>query len=100
MSEYQYESDSQIGQLSQTSTLAILSLVFGILSYVLLPLIGAIVAVVTGHMAKREIREGLGKFSGDGLATVGLILGYAQLVLIVLGVCAAIVAISFFAISA
>ncbi|MBE0411710.1 MAG: DUF4190 domain-containing protein [Anaerolineales bacterium] len=74
----------------QSSTLAIVSLVAGILSWFLLPLIGSIVAVVTGHMAKREIRESLGKLSGDGMATAGLILGYVQLALIILGICAGI----------
>jgi len=75
----------------QTSTLAIVSLVSGIVSWFLLPLIGSIVAVITGHMAKREIRESLGKLSGDGLATAGLVLGYLQLALIVLGICGGII---------
>jgi hypothetical protein len=79
-----YYSQEQV----QTSTLAIVSLVSGIVSWVLLPLIGSIIAVITGHMAKREIRESLGKLSGDGLATAGLILGYIQLAFIVLGICA------------
>ena len=79
-----YYSQEQV----QTSTLAIVSLVSGIVSWVLLPLIGSIIAVITGHMAKREIRESLGKLSGDGLATAGLVLGYIQLAFIVLGICA------------
>ncbi len=53
----------------------------------MLPLIGAVIAVITGHMARREIRDSLGALTGDGLALAGLILGYLQLALTVLGVC-------------
>lgn len=64
-----------------TSTLAIVSLVSAILSWFLFPIIGALVAVVTGHMARREIRDSLGAKSGDGLAIAGLIIGYLNLVM-------------------
>jgi hypothetical protein len=70
------------------SNLAIISLVSGILTWVLLPVIAAIVAVITGHMARREIRQSGGQLAGDGLALIGLILGYAQIALAFLGVCA------------
>ncbi len=66
---------------SQTSNLAMFSLVFGILSWLFLPVIGAIAAVITGHMGRREIRESGGQMTGGGLATAGLILGYLQLAL-------------------
>jgi hypothetical protein len=64
---------------SQTSTLAIISLVSGILSWVVFPFIGALVAIVTGHMARNEIRNNYG-MQGDGLALVGLILGYLHII--------------------
>lgn len=70
------------------STMAIVSLVAGIAGWTLLPIIGAIVAVITGHMAKNEIRSSGGRLTGDGLATAGLVLGYASLVLGVCGLCA------------
>jgi hypothetical protein len=70
------------------SNLAIISLISGILSWVLLPLIGAIVAVITGHMARREIRQSGGQLAGDGLALIGLVLGYVQIALGFLGICA------------
>jgi len=75
----------------QTSTLAIVSLVSGILGWTLVPLLGSIVAVVTGHMAKSEIRRSGGQLTGDGLATAGLILGYLAIVLAVIGLCLVIV---------
>jgi hypothetical protein len=64
-----------------TNTLAIVSLASGVLCWVVVPFVGAIVAVITGHLAKREIRR-TGE-QGDMLATVGLILGYVHLVLVV-----------------
>jgi hypothetical protein len=73
------------------STLAIVSLVSGILGWTLVPLLGSIVAVITGHMAKSEIRRSGGQLSGDGLATAGLILGYLAIVLAVIGLCLLIV---------
>jgi len=72
----------------QTSTMAIVSLVSGIASWLVLPLIGAVVAVVTGHMARNEIRQSGGQLTGDGLATAGLVLGYLQIGLTVLAACA------------
>jgi hypothetical protein len=68
-----------------TSTTAIVSLVFGILSWVVLFGIGPIVAIITGHMARNEINKSNGQLSGSGMAVAGLVLGYAQLILIVLG---------------
>jgi len=79
-----FSSDPQsppIHQAPPNSGLAIASLVTGILSWVLVPILGAIIAVVTGHLAKREIRQSNGRLSGDGMATAGLILGYVNLLL-------------------
>jgi len=70
-----------------TNTLAIISLVAGILGWSLLPTLGSIVAIITGHMAKNEIRGSGGRMSGDGMATAGLILGYANIAVVVLGLC-------------
>jgi heme/copper-type cytochrome/quinol oxidase subunit 2 len=63
----------------QTSTLAIVSLIAGIASWLIVPVIGAIVAVVAGHRARKEIRSRPEELTGNGLATIGLVLGYANL---------------------
>jgi hypothetical protein len=76
----------------QTSSLAIISLIGGICGWTIVPTIGAIVAVITGHMAKKEIRASGGMLSGDGLATAGLILGYVNLAVSVIGICLALLA--------
>jgi hypothetical protein len=62
-----------------TSTLAIISLISGIVSWFLIPFIAAVAAVITGHMAKNEIKKSTGTIGGNGLATAGLVLGYLQL---------------------
>lgn len=67
-----------------TSVSAIMSLIFGILSWLGLPFFGAIVAIVCGHVARGEIRRAPpGAIQGDGLALAGLILGYLHLVVFV-----------------
>jgi hypothetical protein len=79
----------------QTSGMATASLIFGLLSYVIFPILGAIVAVICGHAAKSQIRNSNGTITGDGLATAGLILGYIQLILAALGLCGMIIFYAF-----
>jgi len=69
------------------STTAIISLIAGILGLTAFPIIGSIIAVVTGHMAKGEIARSNGTLGGGGLATAGLIMGYIGIGLCVLGLC-------------
>jgi hypothetical protein len=69
-----------------TSSLAIASLVSGILGWTLLPFIGTIVAIITGHMARAEIRRSAGTLDGDGLAIGGLVLGWVSAVLWIVGI--------------
>jgi hypothetical protein len=69
----------------------VVSLVFGILSWVMLPVIGPIVAVAAGHMARAEIRRSNGQIGGGGMATAGLVLGYLQIALFALAICAIVV---------
>ncbi len=68
----------------RTSTLAVVSLVFGILCWIGLPFIGALVAVICGHAARGEIRRApAGMVEGDGMALAGLILGWVHLLLFI-----------------
>lgn len=70
-----------------TNTLAVISLIFGIVCWFVLPFVGAIVAVVCGHLARGEIRRAPpGTVEGDGVALAGLVLGYVHLGLVLLAV--------------
>jgi hypothetical protein len=72
---------------SSTHALAVVSLVFGIAAWCMLPMLGAVVAIVCGHLARGEIRRApVGTMEGDGLAIAGLVLGYMQLGLALLTV--------------
>lgn len=75
--------------------MATTSLVLGILSFVILSVLGAIPAVVCGHIAKSRIKKDPEALEGGGRATAGLILGYLHILLlpviiIVVGMMAAI----------
>jgi hypothetical protein len=76
-----------IGASSRTNGLAAVSLGFGI-GQIILPFFGAIVAIVTGHIAHSQVRR-TGE-RGDGMAIAGLVLGYLgiliPILLIIIGV--------------
>lgn len=63
---------------AKTSTLAIVSLVFGILGLFFL---GSLVGIITGHLARSEIRKSGGQLQGDALALTGLVTGYIGFIL-------------------
>jgi hypothetical protein len=71
----------------QTSSSAIVSLIAGVLAWLGIFGLGGIVAVIFGHVAKNEIRQSGGRIGGDGLATAGLILGYANIAVAIIGAC-------------
>jgi hypothetical protein len=50
-------------------------------------LIGSIVAIVTGHMGRSQIRSSGGAQTGDGIALTGLALGWAGGAVMILLVC-------------
>lgn len=77
-------------QPQTTSTWAIVSLLGGIASFIFIPFIGSLVAIISGYIAKKEIRQSQGLVGGDGLATAGLILGWINVVLALL-ICVLIV---------
>ncbi len=72
-----------------TNGLAITSLIFGILSWILLPLLGAVVGIITGHIALDRIKRS--EQNGNGMAITGLVLSYLNIGVAGLGIAAAIV---------
>jgi len=67
----------------RSRVLAIISLVAGLCGFSLVPLLGSIVAVITGHLALAQI--GGNDDDASNLARAGLWLGYLAMALIVLG---------------
>jgi hypothetical protein len=70
-----------------TSGWAIFSLIAGILGWLGVFGLGGIAAVIGGHIAKNQIRASAGSVSGSGLATAGLVLGYANIAISLIGLC-------------
>ncbi len=81
-----------------TNTMAIITLIAGIGGLTFLPFVGSIVAVITGPMADKQIRN-TGE-DGAQLAKVGKILGWVGLGLWVLGTIALILFFLVFAATA
>jgi uncharacterized membrane protein SpoIIM required for sporulation len=75
----------QTPTVKPTSNMALASLVLGILGWTVAPVLASIAAIVTGHMAKNEIKSSMGQLGGDGMATAGLIMGYVN---VAIGLCA------------
>jgi hypothetical protein len=71
----------------QTSALAVISLVAGIAGWTLLPFLGSLVAIVTGHLARKEIRQNPA-LDGDVMAVVGLVLGWVAVIGTILAILA------------
>ncbi|MBN1660876.1 MAG: DUF4190 domain-containing protein [Anaerolineae bacterium] len=68
-----------------TSGLAIASLLLGIGGLTFLPLLGSIVAILLGYMARTDIRQRPAELSGDGLALAGIVMGWIAVGLAILG---------------
>lgn len=76
--------------MKPTSNLALISLIAGILGLTLFPVVGSVVAVLLGRMAKQEIQDSAETLSGMGLAQAGEVLGWIGIALGVLGMCAVV----------
>ena len=73
------------GGPQQTSTKAVVALVLALLTWTpALPLVGAVVALVVAHLARREIVESGGRLTGLGLVTATKVLAWSHLVLLAL----------------
>ncbi|WP_152050820.1 DUF4190 domain-containing protein [Tautonia marina] len=83
--EFEEAPDKGAPQDLPTERLAVVSLVAGIAGF-FLPVVGPVTAVVSGHVARGEIRKSNGRLGGDALAKTGLILGYIWIGLTVLAV--------------
>ena len=78
----------------QSSSMAVISLIAGIASFFIVPLLGAIAAIITGGMAKKEIRQSGGRISGLGMANWGVVLGWINIAFSLIGLCIGVLALT------
>lgn len=71
----------------QKSSLPVISLVCGILSWIFLPFVLGIAAWITGQQALNQMDEGLIDSSDRTVATIGKLLGMINVILSVIGGC-------------
>ena len=86
-----YQPQNTNNNVLPQSTMAIVSLVAGILGFTLFPVIASIVAIFTGYAARKETRSVSPIASGDGMATAGIIMGWIQIGLAVVSICCLVV---------
>ena len=70
----------EYGTPVQNCDTALFSLVAGVLSYVVFFFVGAVASVILGHVALGQIHRSGGRLGGRWMALTGLILGYIQVV--------------------
>lgn len=75
--------DPQTGAVGGPSGMAIASLLMAVLWFAG---IGAVLALVFGYRARREIRDSAGRKTGSGLATTGIVLGWVGIAILVAGI--------------
>jgi len=90
MTYQDYDRNLPPGYGQQSSSMAVVSLIAGIASFIFLPVIGAIAAVITGGMAKKEIRQSGGRITGMGMANWGMILGWINIGIGLISICFAV----------
>ena len=69
----------------KNQTLAVTSMVLGILSLVPFSIVAGIPAVIAGHIARSRIQEAPEQYGGGRLALAGLIMGYVSMAVAAVG---------------
>jgi hypothetical protein len=80
----------------QTDGKAVAALVCAIASFVVLPLIPAIVAVVLASSSRKEIAASGGRLTGESLATGALVVGWINIGLCAIGLLVTLAALGVF----
>jgi hypothetical protein len=87
MNEPNQYNDEHSMAVPPTSPLAIVSVIAGVLGFSAVPVIGGIVALITGYLARKDTKASPPTASGDGLAVAGIIMGWIQVGLAVISIC-------------
>jgi hypothetical protein len=78
--------------IKHTSIMAMVSLAASISSFFFVPVLGSVIGIVAGNMAKKEIRESNGMIVGESLAQLGVVIGWVGIALWGLGICCGLLA--------
>jgi hypothetical protein len=78
---------------AQTEPKAVVALVLAGASYVVIPLLGAVAALVLARMSKRDIEASGGRLTGAGLLTAARVLAWVNLALCLLAVVLVVAAV-------
>jgi hypothetical protein len=81
---------------TQTNGMAIASVVMGIAGWTVLPFLGSVLAIIFGYVARNQIRQRPDEFTGNGLAVVGLVLGWLMVGISVVALCLGLVGLLIF----
>ncbi|TXH42640.1 MAG: DUF4190 domain-containing protein [Actinobacteria bacterium] len=81
----------------QTNNNAIVALVLALVSYVVCPVVSAIVALIFAHKASKEIKASNGWQTGSGMVLAARILAWVNIALSIIGVLIFIAMITIFA---
>ena len=81
---------------TSTESKAIIALVCAIASWVVLPVLPAIAALMIGRTASEQIAMSGGRLTGDGLVTAAKVIAWANIVLSVLGLLLLVVGLGLF----
>ena len=91
-----YGSPPGFGAPQQTDSKAIIALVCAIGSFVIFPLVPAVVALVLASSSNREIEASGGRLTGEGLNTAAKVIAWINIGLSVLGVLLLVLALAAF----
>jgi flavin-dependent dehydrogenase len=75
-----------VQQVKQVHTMAYVAIGCAIASWFVIPFLGAVVAIIAGTMARKEIKANPDKWTGDDYAKWGVIIGGVHIALWVVGI--------------
>lgn len=87
-----YSAPPSMPAILPTSTMAVVSLIAGIVGFTVAPVLGSIVALIAGYAARKDTRAVPPTASGDGMATAGIVMGWIVIALAVVGCCCGLLA--------
>ncbi len=67
----------------RTNALAIIAIICSILGLMGVPIVGSVLGIVLGQIAKKDISNSQGTQTGDSIAKVAIVIGWVGVILVV-----------------